>query len=397
MARQRQGVDHSRVDALLASAADETATVGRLAARDAGVDQELLGEYLATVLASARNERRLSRAVLDAFSHQGEGAADQGIALAALLDLYLSATWRLWSVISSEAERSSPAAVASVAAAMFRAADDVAEALAEGYERAQRRTVRLEESLRREFIDDLLGGTTDPESLRDRAARFGFNLAGVHHVVVARTGRRLVDTGPIHIRIDAFIVATFGSRDVIAATKEGMLVCVFPGAGIDPEAGLVAALLQAGEGPWHLGVGRAGSGPGGVVASYGEAREALDLEARLDRGVAVARFEQLLPYRVLIADPGLAAEMVEAVLGPLSQARGGGEHLIETIEAHLACAGNLSATARLLHLSARAVAYRLERIEVLTDYSPTMPDHRFVLEMAVRTRGLVGQPANVAS
>jgi len=173
---------------------------------------------------------------------------------------------------------------------MFRAADDVAAALAEGCERAQRRTVRFEESLRREFVDDLLGGTTNPESLREPAVRFGFNLAGVHHVVVARTGRRLVDTGPIHSQIDAYILANIGSRDVIAATKEGMLVCVLPDEGIDAAAGLVAALEQAEEGPWWLGVGRPGSGPGGVVASYGEARETLDLAARLNRGVTVARF-----------------------------------------------------------------------------------------------------------
>ena len=382
--------DQDQVDALISPAVEKAVAVERLAAGDAGVGAPLLGEYLPSVLESARSGRRLTRSTLDVFSRQGEAAANQGIALAAILDLYLSATWRLWSVIASRADRSGPAAVAAVAAAMFRAADDVAEALAEGYERAQRRTVRLEESLRREFVDDLLGGTTDAGSLLEGAARFAFNLAGIHHVVVARTSRRLVDTGPIHSRVDAYILATFGARDVIAATKEGMLVCVFPGEGFDPVEGFVAALEQAGEGPWHLGVGRPGSGPGGVVASYGEARETLDLEARLDRGVTVARFEHLLPFRVLIADEALAAEMVEAVLGSLRAARGGGRHLVETLEAHFACAGNLSATARMLHLSARAVTYRLERIGALTGYSPQEPEDRFVLEMAVRARGLIG-------
>lgn len=374
----------------MASAIEQVASVEELAARDAGVGAPLLGDYLPAMLEAARSGRRLTRPALEAFSRHGEAAADGGIALEALLDLYLSATWRLWSVIGSRAGESSPTAVADVAAAMFRASDDVAEVLAAGYERTQRRTVRLEESTRREFVDDLLGGTGDPESLREPAARFGFNLAGVHHVVVARTARRLVDTGPIHSRIDAFIVTTFGSRDVVAATKDGMLVCVLPGEGVDPDAALAAALGQTGEGPWQLGIGRGGTGPGGVVASYGEAREALDLAARLGRGSGVARFEELLPYRVLIADPGLAGEMVESVLGPLSRARGGGRHLVETLETHFACAGNLSATARTLHLSARAVAYRLDRVTALTGYSPQEPDARFVLELAVRARRLIG-------
>jgi DNA-binding PucR family transcriptional regulator len=383
-------VDHqAHVDALVAPAVEKVAPVEHRAARDAGVGAPLLGEYLPTMLETARSGRRLTRSALEVFRRQGEAAADQGIALAALLDLYLSATWRLWSVIGSHADSASPAAVAIVAAGMFRAADDVAAALAEGYERAQWRTVRFEESLRREFVDDLLGGTSDPESLREPAGRLGFNLAGVHHVVVARTGRRLVDTDPILSQIDAYILRTFGSRDVIAATKDGTLVCVLPGEGAEAEAGLVATLEQAGDGPWRLGVGRPATGPGGVVASYGEARETLDLEARLNRGVTVARFDHVLPYRVLSADSALAAEMVDHVLGPLGSARGGGQHLIETLEAHFASSGNLSATARALHLSARAVAYRLERIGTLTGYSPQIPDDRFVLEMAIRTRSLI--------
>lgn len=385
----RSVTEQADVDALIAPATSKVGAIGRQAARDAGVEPLLVGEYLLALLETARHGRRLSRTAVDLLRHQGESAAEHGIGLAALLDLYLSATWRLWTDIESTAARSSPSAVAAVAAGMFRAADDAAEALAAGYERAQRRTVRLEESVRREFVDDLLTGSTDPEALRERASRFGFNLAGVHHVVVARTGRRLVDTGPIHSRIDSHVVTTFGGRDVIVATKDGTLVCVFPGDTVDPETGLVLALEQSGDGPWEVGVGRSGPGPGGVVASYGEARESLDLQARLGRAGAVARFEDLLPFRVLVADAGLTGEMVDVVLGPLSRARGGGQHLIETLEAHVASSGNLSATARALHLSSRAVAYRLQRIGELTGYSPQVPDDRFVLELAVRARALI--------
>ena len=384
--------ERSEVERLVAAGVALVGEVGRQAGRDSGVDPGLLGSYLDDLLANARTAARLSSATLDVYRDQGEAAAVGGTGLAALLDLYLSATWRLWDEIGSRVERSSPASVAVVAAALFRAADDAAEAIAEGYERAQRRTVRLEESLRREFVDDLLAGTASPETLRDRAARFGFNLAGTHHVVVARTNRPLVDAGPVQSRIAAHVArstgAGMGVSDAIVSTKDGLLVCIFPGDGTVLADDLARVLKTEDEGSWELGVGRPGRGPGAVVGSFHEARQSLDLEARLGRGTAVARFEDLLPYRVLVADQGLLAEMVDAVLGPLEAARGGGQPLIDTIEAYIAASGNTSACARALHLTARAVTYRIERVEELTGYSLSTPEDRFVLEIAIRARPL---------
>ncbi len=374
-------------------AASTAERVGGQAADDARVEAALLGEHLPAVIDAARAGRRLARADLDACRRQGAAAAEHGVALSAVLDLYLSATWRLWGDIQARAPRSSPAVVAAVAATLFRAADDAAEALAEGYEQAQRHTVRFEESLRREFVDDLLSGTAEPELLQERAARFGFNLAGSHVVAVARTDRRLVDAGPVHGRVEALVLATFGGRDIVVATKAGLLVCVFPSTARDPATDLAHTLEETTEGPWRIGVGRPDAGPGGVARSYREARQALDLADRAAVAGPVARFDDLVAYRMLAADAGLAAELVESVLGPLQRARGGAQHLIETLEAHIAASGNVSATARALYLSPRAVVYRLERIAKLTGHSPQDPESRFILELAVRSRRLAVTPA----
>ncbi len=379
----------SDADVLLESLPTKSEEIGVLAADEAGIASAMLGAYLDAVVAVVRSGQRLSRVDLEACRLQGEEAANEGVALSAVLDLYLSATWRLWAEINTRAARSNASAVAAAASAMFRAADDAAAALAAGYERAQRRTIRLEESLRREFVDDLLGGSGEPELMLERAARFGFNLAGIHQVVVARTGRRLLDAGPIHSRVEAHVLAAFGERDVVVATKEGLLVCVFPGAARDPVAGLVRSLEETGEEKWRLGVGSSARGSGGLVRSYGEARRSLELANRLNRVDSVARFEELLPYRLLTADAGLVDQLVATVLGPLQRARGGGQHLIETLEAHIGASGNLSATARALHLSARAVGYRLERITQLTGHSPHEAEGRFVLELAIRARPLI--------
>lgn len=379
----------SDVEALVGPSATNADEVGGLAARDAGVEPAMLGEYMRAVIDVARSGQRLSPVDVETCHYQGEEAANQGVALSAVLDLYLSATWRLWADIDTRAPQSSAATVGSAAAAMFRAADDAAQALAAGYERAQRRTIRFEESLRREFIDDLLAGSGEPDLMLERAARFGFNLAGTHHVVVAQTGRQLLDAGPVHSRLEAHVLATFNGRDVMVATKQGLLVCVLPGAASDAATGLTRSLEETGEGPWRIGVGRPGRGSGGLVRSYSEACQSLELAGRLARSGSVARFEELLPYRVLTADTALVGELVEAVLGPLQRARGGAQHLIETLEAYIAASGNLSATARVLHLSPRAVDYRLQRITQLTGHSPQDPEGRFVLELAVRARPLI--------
>lgn len=366
--------------------------VASLAAKDASVEESLLGGFLDALLSSARCGGELGREALDACRATGEDAADRGVPLSALLDLHLSAAWRLWQDIIAGADRATTRALAAIADVMFRAIDDAVAALASGYEGAQRRAIRREEALRREFIDDLLMGLAAPDALGERAARFGFNLAGSHLVVVARTHRALVDAGPVHARVETHVLANFGGRDVVVATKEGMLVCVFPASADDPARELSRILEGTGEGPWRTGVGRPYAGPGGVIRSYDEAGEALDLAARLGLDRPVVPFESLLPYRLFAKDRAAVSEVVEAVLGPLQRARGGADPLIETFEAFLAESGNVSATARRLHLSPRAVTYRLERIAGLTAYSPLDPEQRFVLELAVRGRRLVYPP-----
>jgi DNA-binding PucR family transcriptional regulator len=55
--------------------------------------------------------------------------------------------------------------------------------------------------------------------------------------------------------------------------------------------------------------------------------------------------------------------------------------------------GNYTATARHMHLSVRAVTYRLDRIRDLTGYHPGEPTQRFTLQAAVLGARLLGWPA----
>ena len=68
-------------------------------------------------------------------------------------------------------------------------------------------------------------------------------------------------------------------------------------------------------------------------------------------------------------------ELMDAVLAPLATARGGAEPLLVTLEAYFASGGNASLSARSLHLSVRALTYRLQRIAELTGRDPADPTH----------------------
>jgi DNA-binding PucR family transcriptional regulator len=85
-------------------------------------------------------------------------------------------------------------------------------------------------------------------------------------------------------------------------------------------------------------------------------------------------------------------ELMAAVLEPLTGARGGAEPLLSTLEAYFDAGGNASLSARSLHLSVRALTYRLQKIAALTGRDPTDPAHRFELQTAVAGARLLGWP-----
>jgi DNA-binding PucR family transcriptional regulator len=149
---------------------------------------------------------------------------------------------------------------------------------------------------------------------------------------------------------------------------------------------------RASVGAWRLGVGRPGTGASGVRASYRDAREALDTAARLGLPGPVIDAADLLVYRVLLRDRAAITELVEELLAPLRVARGGAAPLLATLSAYFDSGGNAMQTARSLHLSVRAVTYRLDRVARLTGHNPADPTQRFALHAAVLGARLLDWP-----
>ncbi len=104
------------------------------------------------------------------------------------------------------------------------------------------------------------------------------------------------------------------------------------------------------------------------------------------------RAADLLVYPVLTRDRQAMADLVLSALGPLRQARGGAEPLLDTLTAYFDSGCVAAEAARRLSLSVRALTYRLDRIHTLTGANPADPVHRYTLQTAVIGARLLDWP-----
>ncbi|MFF4587960.1 PucR family transcriptional regulator [Streptomyces sp. NPDC001388] len=347
---------------------------------DRGIPERYLDGYTRILEEVSATGRRLTREELEARRVLGEQAAEAGHGLRGLVSAHLSATRATWPQVLAASD--------STLAAVHQAID----AFAEGYERAQRLAVRQEEAARREFIDDLLYGRSDLGRLAERAERFGLRLSHAHAVAVAEGPAAYEEGAPVPRRVEQALLARFGHRNVLLTTKDGRLLCVAPGSE-EEILPYFAQQAHAATDGGRVAIGRPQPGPGGVVQSYEEALNALELAERLGLDDPVLRAVDLLVYPVLTRDRQAMADLVLETLGPLTTARGGAEPLLDTLTAYFDCGCVAAETARRLSLSVRALTYRLERIHKLTGADPADPAHRYMLQTAVIGARLLDWPA----
>ena len=378
------------------------AAVARGAASDAGgVDPLLLGSFLQTVAEVSGSGRRLRRRELEQCSSRGAEAAIAGVPLRALVDLYLSACWRLWSELPTVASGDA-AAVRAAGLGVLRAADDGVAALAEGYQHARNDLARRQESMRREVVEALLAGGPAAAAVLGPAADLGIDLASPHAVVVARRTAASFDDATVASvprRLERALRGRHGDAQPLVVVRSGLLVAIvaapdaaavtFVGDRLDTVLGAVAGGDEA---AWRAAAGKSLRGAEGVRVSYDQALEALDLATALRLPAAFVHAGDLAVHRVLLRDREAALELVASALGPLAGARGGAAVLLETLEAYYESGAVATDAARRLHLSVRAVTYRLARVEELLGRDPTEAAGRFELHAAVLAARLLGWP-----
>jgi len=389
---------------------DDDAWLGRvadLASHDAGgVPSDLLGEYLPMLAEAATFGRFPGRGQIDAVRRQGRRAAEQGVAAGQGVDLYLSAARRVWSELPAIVRERDNAAVRAAATAVLHVVDDAVASFAEGHAEAGRERVRREETVRRELVEDLLRGDAHLSELVERAEPFGLDLTRAHQVALAEPRKRLSSIAAATTALERVVLDRFGDRDVLVATKDGRVVVLAladatraPGRakGVNAPGDLGKIVhgelnrLRRGS-PWRVAVGRAHPGAYGIARSYEEARDGLIMAGRLRLDRPIVETRDVLTYRVLARDQPALVDLVCSVLDPLREARGGAEPLVETLAAYFDSGCVATATAARVHLSVRAVTYRLDRVKSLTGFDPLDPAHRFTLQVAVLGAKLLGWP-----
>lgn len=357
------------------------------------VPAELLDDYPA-MLARISTGGQISAAELRRRRDTGARAAEQDVPMRGVIDLYLNATRLAWPSLPGVRQATDAAALRAIGDAIFQASEAAISAVAEGYEEAQRWSLRQEESFRREFVDDLLDGRS-LGTLAERAERYGLRLAGSYVVVIASGPEPFVDGGPVTREVGAVMDRGPTGRHVLVTTKDGLLVCIAPDdhEAVDGFVARVRKVLDADD-AWRVGVGRPQRGPGGAVRSFEQARNALDIAQRLRLPGRVHLAADLLVYQVLARDQAALADLVHVTLEPLRSTRTGPAILLQTLAAYFAAGSVATTAARELHVAVRTVTYRLDRVEELTGYSVHDPQQSFTLQVAVLGAQLLGWPGD---
>ncbi|MGI5521109.1 PucR family transcriptional regulator [Micromonospora sp. CA-259024] len=318
----------------------------------------------------------------------GARAADDGLKLRDLVSGLLGATTAHWS--ASPVEGAATAVHARAERALDTARTLLTAAI-DGYTGQTRAELARHDSERAVFVNDLLTGRADPGGLAERAHRYGIRLSATHTVLVARAAS--LTPGITH-RIDVALAARFGEGNTLTTLRDGDVVCISAGGLRGVSAELAHLLLsELGAGTWQIAVGRTQPGLHGLATSLDEARHTLDHAAKLGFNAPVLNAADLLVFPVLLRDRDAITDLVTTVLGPLTTARGGAEPYLETLSVLFDNQGNHTATARQMHLSVRAVTYRLDRIRDVTGYHPSEPTQRFTLQAAVLGARLLGWPS----
>ena len=140
------------------------------------------------------------------------------------------------------------------------------------------------------------------------------------------------------------------------------------------------------------GIGRVAKDVQHVSQSYREAQQALEIGRRLFGEGKIHYFARLGIYRLLFLLYGHEelSDFYQETLGPLSESDSRSNNaLIVTLECFFNCNGNLSETARTMHLHRNSLLYRLGRIEELLGRSLEDPELRLSLLIALKIRHML--------
>ncbi len=286
----------------------------------------------------------------------------------------------------------------------------------------QRAIVEGESRVRNSFLEDLLAGSITSVNATRRRARFlGYDLLHEQAVFVldidafseyiARDHKDESDIQRLKDRfrrsVDSCIPAIWG-RALIWEHSDSMVVLVSVGKEDRNDIrnrveALRAAVERRLAGPSiSAGIGRPSADLRKLKQSYREAEHAVRIGVATAGTSSTTAFDDLGAYRLLFLLRGQSELQIfcEETLGALQRYDIDHEsHLVDTLACFLDLQGNLSETARTLHLHRNGLLYRLSRIEMIASCDLGNPTQRLALQLALLARPLLnnvpGRPASL--
>src|SRR6266516_2860239 len=143
---------------------------------------------------------------------------------------------------------------------------------------------------------------------------------------------------------------------------------------------------------YSIGLGRVATNLQGISQSYREAQQAMEIGRRLFGENQIHSFTHLGVSRLLFHRDRQSElrDFYRETLGPLLHTETRGySPLIDTLEGYCRCNGNLSETARTMHLHRNSLLYRLGRIEEVLGQSLDDSELRLSLQIALKIRHLL--------
>lgn len=381
---------------------------------DAATLEELLQIYrgnLAAVLRALAQNAPLDAEAVALQRGIGRRSAVLGFPLHATMRAYhvgANVTWPVFFEELAELSVPGPVANAAVAQMTLRVVDLVGElsgTFSDAYLEAEGELAAAAHRLRRDVFDELLSGPfTSIEPLRARAERAGYRLGEAHLVVIVSWRDRPCGGGePSEASSDAAQVADAlrgaraGDGRTLAEARGEEVIAIVPTPPAGGETELHRAVEQALDStPWRaagclLGLGQVERGMAGIPRSYRQALLAVDAARALGRTGRAMSYAEVLPYLVLMRDPGLGTDIWEATVGPLVRFDADhGRHLVETLSVYLEERGNVVAAAKRLYMHRHTLTARLELIESLSGRSLKRSDDLLLFELGLRAHRLPG-------
>jgi hypothetical protein len=300
-----------------------------------------------------------SRAEHEAFEEVGRLEWREGRSLASLMSAYRAGARVAWRHISraAVARGLDPAAVASLAEAIFIFVEELSSASADGYVDEQRTTAAERERLRAHLAELLLSDRSDSTLVRAMSLRAGWTIPDTAALILVDPANE-----PAHAALDRLDPQTLPVR----------------------HGGLAGAILPDPDGPGRRALVTSTLLGHGAVIGTTVPPEELPSSVRIaEAGERLARAGILSGDPVFVAehydtimvvrDPWLLDHLRAQVLAPLdglpTQTR---RRLEETLSAWLSAMGNQQATARALHVHPQTVRYRLGRLRAI--FGPSLDD-----------------------